>query len=446
MRLRLAWIALIAGAQCAAFAQDAAVAQGAAVTQGAAVAQDAVYAQDAHFSDEASRVDRVLELLDQRLSLMPAVAAWKWQHRAPVSDPAREQAVILAAGKLASPLGLASAPVERLFALQVRLARDAEAGLHTRWRRSGYDFSGRVPDLKQDLRPQLDHLTHDLLRALYLSAPAFARADFPDRYAAQAARLLASSGWSDASRRELLADLAGVRLEPVPPLERVAASHALRIGTTGDYAPFSSTSGDRLQGVDIELARALAQRLDAEPVFVHTSWARLLDDLLQNQFDVAVGGISATPARAAVAAVSVAYLPGGKTIIARCSDRSRFHSLSAVDRPGVRVIVNPGGTNEAYVRTHLNRAHVTVYPSNTTIFDELIAGRADVMITDDIEVELETHRHRELCRAFPGTLTRADKVILMSRDAALIAAVNGWLRRELAAGAPERLLRAALSE
>jgi cyclohexadienyl dehydratase len=400
---------------------------------------------NATFTDEASCVERALQLFDQRLALMPTVAAWKWQHHAPVADPAREQAVVRAAVKLAIPLGLPSAPVERIFALQVRLARTEELALHNRWRMSGFDFPDRVPDLNLELRPQLDRLSHELTRTLYLSAPAFARPDFVARYARRAAQLLGSSGWSAASRAELLADLGAIRFTSVPALQRIEASHILRVGTTGDYAPFSVESRGELQGMDIVLATALATRLGAEPIFVRTSWAMLLEDLHRDAFDVAIGGISATPQRAAAAAMSDAYLSGGKTILARCRQTRRFDSLAAIDQPGVRVVVNPGGTNEQYARSHLHRAQLIVYPSNTRIFDELIAGRADVMITDDVEVELQTHRHAELCRALAGTLTHADKVLLMPRDPMLEATVNDWLRGELAAGAPARLLRQALS-
>lgn len=437
-------LALVAAAQCATSAAARPASNGGRSAASAAAPATQRGSDVASFSDPLSRVDRVLELTDERLALMPEVAAWKWEHHAPVTDPARERAVILAAARLAAPLGLAPEPIERLFALEVRLAREQEGALHESWHRGGFDFHGRVPDLTKDLRPQLDRLTHDLLDALYLAAPILARAGFPERYAPQAARALVSAGWSDPGRRELLADLGQIRLATVPALERIEASHLLRIGTTGDYAPFSAQSQGKLRGLDIDLALDLARRLGARPVFVRTSWPTLLEDLSRNEFDVAVGGISDTPAREALAATSVAYLTGGKTLIAPCREARRFRSLSAVDQPGVRVIVNPGGTNEQYVRTHLRRAQVSVYPDNSTLFDELAAGRADVVITDEVEVELQTHRHRGLCRAFPGTLTHEDKVILMARDPALAAAVNDWLRGELAAGTPVRLLRQAL--
>jgi cyclohexadienyl dehydratase len=407
-----------------------------------------------HFTAESSLVERVLALENERLALMPAVAAWKWQHHAAVTDAARERAILADTARLARPLGLDAKSVERLFALQMRLARGVETALLSQWRREGFHFTGPVPDLAEVVRPRLDRLTAELLRALYLAAPAFPRPDFAARYTAAAAQRLNTAAWTPRSRTELLGVLSGIRVEPdsataaprsAPALQRIRSAGVLRIGTTGDYAPLSIEHGGRLAGVDIDLARSLAQALRAEPMFVRTSWPALLDDLRRGAFDVAIGGISSTSARAAAAALSIPYLSGGKTIAARCADASRFGSLAAVDRPGVRVIVNPGGTNEQYARAHLHRARILVDRDNTTLFDALAAGRADAVITDDTEVELQVRRHPDLCRALPGTLTHADKVILMVRDPALTRAVNGWLRGEIAAGVPARLLRDALA-
>jgi cyclohexadienyl dehydratase len=172
----------------------------------------------------------------------------------------------------------------------------------------------------------------------------------------------------------------------------------------------------------------------------------MLDDLGRGAFDLSMGGVSITPAREAQGAFSVPYASGGKTILARCADARKFHGgLASVDRPKVRVIVNPGGTNEQYVRSNVHHAQIVVFPDNRTIFDELRAGHADVMITDDVEAELQSHNHPGLCRAFPGTLTHADKAILMPRDADLVKAVNDWLTPAIAAGEPARVLGSYLA-
>jgi len=295
------------------------------------------------------------------------------------------------------------------------------------------------------VRQRLDALGAAQLRAIHLAAPALAAADFIARYSPLADERLHIALPAAADRAALLHALAAIRRTGPPSLARAQASGVLRIATTGDYAPFSLARDGRLSGSDIALARSLAADLGLEAVFVPTSWPTLMPDLAADRFDVALSGISITPGRAAAAFFSLPYHAGGKTIVARCTERVRFDTAQELDNPAVRVVVNPGGTNEAWVRTNLGRAQIQVHPDNRTIFQELVAGRADAMVTDDVEAELQSRRHPQLCRTLPGTLSRADKAVLMPRDAALKAAVDAWLQRQLEAGLPASLLREALA-
>jgi cyclohexadienyl dehydratase len=391
---------------------------------------------DVSFSTETSRVAAVLELVHERLDLMPAVAAYKWREHAPVSDPAREQVVIRRAGDLAVTLGLEREPIERLFTLQTAFARRLEQSCIDAWRQSGFNYPAPVPDLARDLRPRLDRMTARQLQALYLGAPAL-RADLIAQAAASGplSHILVPD-----ETAQLVAALTAVRVVPGASLARARAAGLLRVGTTGDYAPFSAVSDGRLQGADIELARSLARALELPLVFVRTSWPSMGMDLQANHFDIAIGGIADTPARRAVGLTSQAYLSGGKSIIARCADASRLATLRELDRPEVRIVVNPGGTNEQFARASLHRARILVHADNATIFEEIRAGRADAMITDDVEIELQTRRHPDLCRTTPALLTHSEKVILLARDEALRAAVDTWLRSALAAELPRQLL------
>jgi cyclohexadienyl dehydratase len=402
-----------------------------------------------HFLGAQASVDRVLDLADERMSLMPVVAAYKWQNKAPIADPERERVVAARAGEVAGTMGLAPQGVQAFFEAQIRAARETQAALHERWRANGFSYPTPIPSLADDIRPHLDRLTVELLKAVNLATAELQRPDFVAAYAARAAERLQAEGWTSATRQDVMTALSSVRRREdaasIPALERIAAAGVLRIGLTGDYAPFSIERDGTLSGADVDLGRSLAAHLHVTPVFVRTSWPTLVDDLGAGRFDVALGGISVTPARAAVASFSAPYSSGGKTIVSRCSDAKRYRKLQGVDRDGVRLIVNPGGTNEQYVRANVHHARIIVFSDNRVIFEEIRAGRADVMITDDVEAELQTRAHPDLCRAFRGTLTRADKAVLMPRDAALVAAVNEWLAQSMKAGEPARLIQQHLA-
>lgn len=386
---------------------------------------------------DADLIRAVLELADERLALMSEVACAKRAAGLPLVDTEREAAVVAATARAAGQVGLEPSSVVATIRAQIDLARTAQARV--------WDAPPGDCDSLAALRERLDRWTPAFARALQLAAAPVRRAARDGTLATLAAEHLASSRWTAADRDALVAALAEVRMHAPPSLARARAVGVLRIGTPADYAPFAVERGGVLHGADVELALALAAALGLEPRFVRTSWRTLMDDLRADAFDVAVGGISVTPEREAVGDFARAHARGGKTAIGRCADAARLHSFATIDRPGVRVVVNPGGTNERFVRAQLKRATVGVHPDNRTIFGEIVAGRADVMFTDDTEVLLQTRLHPQLCRLVKRTWMRADKAVLLQPDRELRDAVDAWLVPEIKRGLPRRLLDAALA-
>src|SRR5205085_838203 len=136
-----------------------------------------------------------------------------------------------------------------------------------------------------------------------------------------------------------------------PTLDRIRAAGVLRVGTTGDYTPFSLKRPDGFyDGADIEVAHDLAELLGVRVSFVPTIWVELLDDFLAGRFDIAMGGVTVTGARAEKAFFSIPTFVDGKRPLARREHADRFSSVEAIDQPGVRVIANPGSANEAFAR------------------------------------------------------------------------------------------------
>ena len=221
-------------------------------------------------------------------------------------------------------------------------------------------------------------------------------------------------------------------------LDAILQRGVLRVGTTGDYRPFTAldkTTG-AYSGFDIDLAHSLADALGVKVEFEPTSWPNLGRDFEAGAFDIAMGGVSVTLERAKKGFFSTPYLREGKTAISRCADTEKFATLEAIDRPGVKVIANPGGTNERFDRAHLHAAAIVVYPDNLTIFDQLAAGEADVMITDASETRFQQKQHPGvLCAIHPDRpFDFAEKAYWMPEDPPLKAFVDQWLHLSMENG------------
>ncbi|MGA9869233.1 MAG: transporter substrate-binding domain-containing protein [Acetobacteraceae bacterium] len=236
---------------------------------------------------------------------------------------------------------------------------------------------------------------------------------------------------------------AEVALAPATRLDAILARGTLRVGLTGDYKPFSflDKASGSTTGLDVDMAQDLAKAMGVKLEIVHTTWPTMMADLQGGKFDIAMGGVTITLARLKSAYFTIPVMTSGKTAIARCAEKDKFQTLAEIDRPGVKVIVNPGGTNESFDKANLKQAEIVPFPDNATIFDQLVAGEADVMITDGVETRLQQKLHPELCAIHPDhPFNTSELGYMLPRDVTLKFFVDEWLREMNQTGARQKLV------
>lgn len=226
-------------------------------------------------------------------------------------------------------------------------------------------------------------------------------------------------------------------------LEEIITRGVLRVGLSGDYRPFSiqDKTTNQYTGIDVEMANSLASALGVKLVIVPATWRDLVTDVNSGQFDIGMGGITITLERQRSAFFSTPVMRAGKAAIVHCSARSRYPNLQAIDRAGVRVMVNPGGTNEQFARANLKNAQISVFLDNTRIFEEVVGGRADVVIADVVEVRLQQKQYRDLCAINADRPFDFGEIgYLLPRDAVWKHYVDQWLRISVESGAYRKIV------
>ncbi|WP_232699056.1 transporter substrate-binding domain-containing protein [Brevibacillus daliensis] len=201
-------------------------------------------------------------------------------------------------------------------------------------------------------------------------------------------------------------------------LDEIIARGYIRVGTPGDYKPFTylNPKTKQYEGYDIDVMKELAKDLGVEVRFVETSWSNLMNDLLADKFDIAAGGVSRNTDRQKKAYMTEGYIGFGKSPLIRKADKDKYKSLEDINKKEVRIGVNPGGTNQIFVNTYLKNATVTVVPNNLDVPGLVANGTYDVMITDNIEAITYAKADDRLYAALTdNTFTKSEKAYMIQR-------------------------------
>jgi cyclohexadienyl dehydratase len=170
---------------------------------------------------------------------------------------------------------------------------------------------------------------------------------------------------------------------PASIAQRVRDGGELRVCIWPDYYGVSlrHPRTGQLSGIDIDLSAALAADLQATPRYVDSSFASLVDDLLQDRCDVAMFAVGKTPQRERQLRFSRPYLESDIYAVTTHSSRvvQRWQDL---DRPGVRIAVQAGTFMEPVMADALKQATLVVVRPPNTRERELEAGRVDAFMTD----------------------------------------------------------------
>ncbi|MBQ3698399.1 MAG: transporter substrate-binding domain-containing protein [Prevotella sp.] len=242
----------------------------------------------------------------------------------------------------------------------------------------------------------------------------------------------------------VFAACSGSNTSPDGKVTEIIERGTLLVGTTGDYRPLSFCEADGTYwGFGIEVAKEIAGYIGVEPAFVKTSWPTLTADVLAEPqlFDLAIGGITITDTRRETMLMSEGYLANGKTILCRTSEADRFRTLADIDKPEVRVMVNPGGLNEKFAKENLTHAIIVVHQKNEEIPSLVAQGEADVMITEITEAPYYVQADSRLAAPLLNEpFTHGEIGVLMRKEQDdLMEKVNNAIRKMKSDGTLRRL-------
>ncbi|MBL8163496.1 MAG: amino acid ABC transporter substrate-binding protein, partial [Anaerolineae bacterium] len=181
---------------------------------------------------------------------------------------------------------------------------------------------------------------------------------------------------------------------PGPPIRELFPYGELRVGVDASYPPFAVATADDLYGFDIDLGRALGERLGIPVRFVNMGYDGLYDSLRIDQVDVLLSALLIDPTRTNDVLYTIPYYNAGLVLVSGSTGE-----ISAFERlPGHSLALEFGSDADLLARTWLRRVQpFTVQPYELPDYalDALRLGRADAALVDATSARLYLREHDE---------------------------------------------------
>jgi cystine transport system permease protein len=199
----------------------------------------------------------------------------------------------------------------------------------------------------------------------------------------------------------------------------------LRVGTEGVYSPFSyhDTATGQLVGYDVDVARAVGDKLGVRVEFVETPWDSIFAALEANRFDVVANEVTITPERQAKYDLSQPYSVGEGVIVTRADDDS---IKSLADLKG-KVAAENATSNWSEIARKAG-ARVEAVEGFTQAIKLLNQGRVDVVVNDSIAVYAYLAETNDTSVKIAGTVgEKSEQGFAARKDSGLLPELNAAL-------------------
>ena len=177
-------------------------------------------------------------------------------------------------------------------------------------------------------------------------------------------------------------------------LEEIKAQGYIELCTEPYFAPFefvdpSKTGDDQYVGVDIEIAKYIAEKIGVELRIVPLDFTAVLAGIADGKYDMAISAIAYSPSRAEAMRLSNVYKPnsGGYGFLTRTEDVDKYSSVE--DLKDAVAITQSGSVQESLYNQNVKACKEFKLVANMTDGYLAVAeGKADVCICSTESAQL----------------------------------------------------------
>jgi len=213
-------------------------------------------------------------------------------------------------------------------------------------------------------------------------------------------------------------------------LHKILETGVLRVGTTGDWNPMTvkDPTTNSYKGFDIDVLNELAKDMGVKLKFVPTEWKTLINGIMADKYDISTSA-SVTPQRIRTVGFTKSYYQVTTVPLTLKKNLGQFKNWEDINKPSVTVAVTLGTSQEQQVKKFFPDAKIRSIEAPARDFQEVLAGRAQISVTSNLEASLLIQAHSQLAVVpVSQPITPADLAFIVTQeDQVWLNFLNHWI-------------------
>lgn len=218
-----------------------------------------------------------------------------------------------------------------------------------------------------------------------------------------------------------------------------AVDKPLRAGMELSYPPFEMVCNDgKPCGISVDIVEHLGHYLEKPIVIENISFIGLIPSLKNGIVDLVISSLTVTEQRAKAIDFSEPYAKIGLALLV--SKKSDLESIEQANSPKRVIVVKSGTSGELYAAKHLKEAVVRVLDKETTCVLEVVQGKADGFIYDQLSVFTNWKKNPQTTRALLTPFQQEYWAIGVKKgNRSLLNKINAFIQHFRSQGGFEKL-------
>ncbi len=190
-------------------------------------------------------------------------------------------------------------------------------------------------------------------------------------------------------------------------LNKIIKRGKLIVGMEVEYWPFeySDTKGNPI-GFDVEIAQLIAKELGVKLEIKDIEWTGLIPSLQSGKIDMIISGMTRTLERAKAVTFTDPYFETGLCVLLSTKRARDVTSIEQLNQTGRIIAVRTGTTGDFIASKKFPKAEIRRYKDETACVREVVSGRVDAFIYDQISIAKHHKQNPELTKAILKPFTR----------------------------------------